>query len=165
MARLAIYLPDELHQRLAEWEENWSAVCREAIAAHVRKLELRKNTMLSATERAKERLKISKQEFTDEALERGREIGATWAADDAEYWQLKALADSGIDDCETIDALGPPGVVVPVIDNDYIGRTSIENFWQNLGYDLNDPDLYSAEFWLGFVDGAVELFEEVGDDL
>jgi hypothetical protein len=161
MAKRSIYFPEELERRMAEFpEENWSSVCQQAVEAHLQKIQLRSKMMMTVVERAAARLKLSKAEYVNEAQERGRAAGAEWAADDATYGQLKALADSGADDFETNDALGPPGIFVRIVDDDFIGRASLEDFWQNLGYDLHDDDLYAADFWAGFAEGALEVFEK-----
>jgi len=159
MAKRSIYFPEELERRMAKFpDENWSSVCQEAVEAHLQKIQLRSKMMMTTVERAAARLKLSKADYVNEARERGREAGADWAADDATYGQLKALADSGVDDFDTNDALGAPGIFVSIVDDDFVGRTSLEHFWENLGYDLNDDDLYSPDFWAGFAEGALEVF-------
>ena len=166
MAKRSIYFPEDLETRMSKFPDaNWSAVCQEAVEAHIRKLNLRTKTMTSAMERASERLKVSKFEYVEKAHERGRSAGAYWAADRAEYGELKRLADSAdqLTDLDTIDALGAPGIVIRVIESEaeFAGRQSIADFWVNLGFDKNDDDLYSAAWWEGFVEGAVELFDNV----
>jgi hypothetical protein len=116
-------------------------------------------------EAAIERLKASKAAYTEEVSARGEAAGADWARDDAEYAELKALAQHWeghpIDD--TSDApeaflglIGPPADVT---------HSEVDAFWERLGFEESDPEKYSAEFWNGFVTGALAVFEEVKDKL
>lgn len=117
--------------------------------------------MNSAAERAIERLRSSKAEFMDDAKERGRGVGAAWATDTAEYEELKRLADARIEGLETNNRMGP-GFIVAAIDPDRCtSRSDVVAFWESLGFDRRDPDLDWAEFWEGFAEGAVEVFEPV----
>jgi hypothetical protein len=113
-----------------------------------------------------ERLRASKEAYEQEANTRGHDAGVRWARDDAEYGELKSLALNWqqTDSCETNDALGAPGVFLRLIGRD-CDRGEIDRFWDDMGFEADDSDKYSSDWWDGFVTGALEVFDEVEDKL
>jgi len=120
---------------------------------------------LAHVDAAIERLRQSKKTFLGAAKERGRMDGTGWAMDTAEYGQLKGLHDEWprIETCKTNDSLGAPGVFLGMSAEDCVDRDAVFRFWENVGKVPFDEDLYSPEYWNGFVEGALEVFEKVDD--
>ena len=169
MSRTTISLPDDLKAEMdkAGGDANWSAVAADAFRSELTRIKARKATLKGNTMQATiQRLKASKEAYAKEGAERGRNAGATWASQNAEYGELKLLDDNWqqVESCETDDAFGAPGVFLGMIGMD-VGRQDINEFWSNLGFEVNDPDQYSAEWWDGFVEGALEVFQEVEDKI
>jgi hypothetical protein len=170
MARTTISIPDDLKAEMDALgnEVNWSATAAEAFRAQIERIKVRRSRnegkRMSA---AIQRLKASKVDYEGEAHERGHEDGVRWAMERAEYAELKRLSEAWpqVDTTETIDALGAPGVFLRMIldEDDFGGRQSIEDFWTNLGKDSRDQDAYSFQYWDGFGEGALEVFEKVED--
>src|SRR5690349_6216114 len=104
-----------------------------------------------------------------EAQRDGQEDGRAWARARASYVELGNLERTwaSTNSCETIDALGPPGVFLTMIWKDnFTGRDDIEGFWMNLGGDpYRDENLYSSDYWDAFAEGALEVFEDVREKL
>lgn len=164
MARTTISLPDGLKAEMdkAADDANWSAIAADAFRSELNRIKARNAALKGKPMQAAiERLKASKQEYEQEAKERGHDAGVEWARDEADYGELKTLALNweGVSSCETNDALGAPGVFLRLIGRD-CDRSEINDFWDGLGLE-DDSDKYSAEWWDGFVAGALKIFEEV----
>ena len=170
MARTTISLSDALKAEMdaVGGEVNWSALAADAFLAEINKLKARK----AATEGKKmdaaiDRLRKSKKIFIDGARDRGHADGTTWAMEDAEYGELKRLADSwpNVETTETADAHGAPGVFLGMVlePDERADRMAINDFWVNLGKDSDDQDEYSSDYWDGFVEGALAVFEKVDE--
>lgn len=116
--------------------------------------------MTNATERAGVSLAASKVRYVEQAGERGRHAGATWAAEAAEYIQLKRLAavavHLGFDDPQA-----GYRVVSTILGERILSGSEIAEFRETFGLDDDDADAESREYWLGFVESALEVFERV----
>ncbi|MCE7902874.1 MAG: hypothetical protein DYH20_09540 [Gammaproteobacteria bacterium PRO9] len=170
MARTTISLPDELKGEMEELggAVNWSGIAADAFRAEILKVKARASARRgNAMCEVRERLEESRQRYLKEAAERGHADGTKWAMVTAEYGELKRLDDAwpAVGSCDTSDAMGAPGVFLRIIKGDDCSqRSDIDDFWSALGKDDNDDDCYSAEYWDGFVEGALEVFEEATDD-
>ena len=91
MARVSIYVPDELKARMDQAGDaiNWSEIARPAFQAALAAYEHRKGQTMST---AVERLRASKQEYEQEESTSGEDAGRAWAKDDAEYGELVAIS-------------------------------------------------------------------------
>lgn len=165
MARTTISLPDELKAEMDKVAEqaNWSEIAASAFLAEIQRIKIRnQRTEGKKMNAAIERLKKSKADYAKEASDRGHADGVRWAQHKAEYGELKRLSENWeqSETTETEDALGAPGVFGRMISNDEFGRLSINDFWTNNGSD-ESGDQYSFEYWDGFVEGALEVFDQV----
>jgi hypothetical protein len=168
MAKRSIYFPDELETQMAIHEENWSSVCQDAVASRLKFLELKSDLTSSAVARARARLATDKAGYVADASERGRRAGLAWAADKATFDQLRNLSEAdgqySIDDdhqaakmvcwaaMDQTDVLDDePG---PEPTEDEVG-----SFCLDVG--VNFRDATSSEFWEGFVEAAIEVYEQV----
>jgi post-segregation antitoxin (ccd killing protein) len=170
MARTTISLPDDLKAEMDALGDsiNWSATAAEAFRVAIECAKVRRQrTEGKKMKAAIARLRESRKAYLDEADDRGHADGTEWAIETAEYGELTSLAHwwAQTDSCETNDALGPGGTFLCMISNDDSVRgADIDNFWTELGKDRDDDDQNSAPYWDGFVRGALEVFEQVGDD-
>ena len=171
MARTTISIPDELKAEMDALGEsiNWSATAAEAFRAEIERSKVRRaRTEGKQMSAALKRLATSKAEYEAEARDRGHADGTKWAMGKAEYGQLKNLAQHWPNTETTAptginDAFGPAGVFQWMIQGDSASRTDIEAFWVDLWKEPTDPDRGSAEYWDGFVEGALEVFEKLDD--
>ena len=98
MARISVYVSDELKQRMDALGErtNWSSIAKQAFEAEINRIASRKD--VNAMTDAIERLKASKQEVTNRAMKSGENLGAEWVKSHAQYDELKrfdAFVQSG----------------------------------------------------------------------
>jgi len=167
MARTTISLPDDLKREMDKLggDANWSALAAETFLAEINRIKTRKAALEGKPMKAAiERLRKSKEDFTKLAHGRGQADGTEWAMESAEYGELKRLADGwqGVESTETNDAYGAPGVFQRMISEDRkADRSDVSAFWTDLGKEDDDPDAYSAEYWDGFIEGALEVFEKI----
>ena len=105
-----------------------------------------------------ERLRASKERTENEIKVAGHLAGCEWATGDAEYEELKRLADWDRSSCGEGFALE----AFAVIKND--GRpleNDCNDFWESCADILDPPDEYAR----AFVEGAVEIYELVAGKL
>jgi hypothetical protein len=167
VARTTISLSDDLKAEMDALGEsiNWSATAAEAFRAEIERANVRSNRIKGKKMTlAIDRLKASKKQFEDLARDRGHAEGVAWAQESADFAELKSLSKVWplTESCETEDALGAPGVFLRMISEGRLGdRQDINDFWTNLGHEGGDQDQYSHQFWDGFTEGALEVFEQV----
>lgn len=156
MARVSLYIPDELKARMdAVGDEtvNWSEVARPAIVAELTMIEHRRGgTMQTAIERL--RASKAKSQERDEAA--GKENGRKWAEDEAEYEELLRISE--IQSGNSPDAYE---ALRTAVDPD--GGLADDDFNRSLFGDER-PNLSDA-YVEAFIEGAQEFFEEVKDQL
>ena len=115
--------------------------------------------MTNATEHAGVRPAKSGLRCFDQAGERGRQAGAAWAEDSAEYLELKRLAAiaarRGFDD----DHAGYR-VVSTILGERHLTRREMAAFRDTFGLECDDADTQSQEYWRGFAQSALEAFDE-----
>jgi hypothetical protein len=156
---------------------NWSAVAAQAFAAKLRELESQKGVKDMSD--VIERLKAAAELEANEDYQDGLEAGRRWAKEDARPKQLRRLS-AYIEEFEQpsssvswwdIDSTGwsaPFGAldyfVFAVWPDRKDDRDASDSFWQGaLGdhaHRANDPD-----YFRGFGEGAVEIWNEVCDKL
>lgn len=169
MARTTISLPDELKAQMDKSSAliNWSEVAANAFRAELERISIRKQrTEGKKMSAAIERLKKSKLAYAAEGYDRGHAAGVLWAQDTAEYGELKRLSNEweSAETTETDDAYGSPGVFLRMISGeDQLTRTEVDDLLANVGLDKRDDDAYSPDYWDGFVEGALEVFDKVED--
>lgn len=180
MARISIYIPDDLKLRMDEVgsDISWSEIARPVFLAALTAHEHRKgNTMYTAIER----LRASKRICFESMCSGGHDQGREWARNVAEYYELVTLSDLALPE------LPYDGDVFDVV-REAIWQEAGEPYEQTwddtVGSELphlspyrNEPpnhalirdnreyrDSHNA-FVRAFVEGAVEFYNEVKDKL
>lgn len=172
-----IYFTDEHVAQMKKFpNENWSAVCQEAVGTRIRYLSLKCEADTSAVDRARVRLATAKAAYVADALERGDRAGAEWAADVASFEQLRRL-DDGI-------RSEHPALVFPVDDGVdsslYLAQVIYGGDLSNIpsvnspedvelaqelctaaGLGLDGDDITAGKFWEGFVNGALRVYDGI----
>jgi hypothetical protein len=153
MAKINIYVPDELEARMDRaGKRNWSAAAQRAFELECHLVEVLMDTEDSTIAR----LRASKAEWEATTEAAGRKAGQAWARDDADYDQLKRLATFDVDalnDDDRADRLGA------LLDCSEPGQWSAE-VWENLTGSQEQPEWP----WInGFIEGATEVWDEVAD--
>jgi hypothetical protein len=157
MARVSIYVPDDLKTRMDEVGDavNWSEIARPAFQAVVANHEHRKGqNMITAIER----LRASKQETVQSDRLAGHQDGRAWAEGTATYGDLRRLSriEFPHDDYD-----GAYNALSNALDEKReLNRAEL------LGYCFGDEAAEVTEEYIGaFIEGAKEFFEEVRDQL
>jgi hypothetical protein len=156
MARVSIYLPDELKARMDEIGDaaNWSEIARPAFQAVVANHEHRKGqNMITAIER----LRASKQEAVQTDRLEGHQDGRAWAENSATYDDLLRLSNVEFlhDDYE-----GAYLALRNALDEKHeLSRAQLQDYC--FGEDAHVTDEYVG----AFIEGAKEFFEEVRDKI
>jgi post-segregation antitoxin (ccd killing protein) len=155
MAKLTIYLPDDLAEAVRDSDISPSPRCQEALAREVKKLQATKEAT-SDIEKVAARLAATRSDADAEEHKAGHNFGVRWARDDADFRDLESLS---------------------ALDQTYWTSIHIEAFpslesWMET---LDDEDLPQGvsslahlrhlpprePFFLGFVAGALEVFDAV----
>jgi len=146
MARMSIYVPDDLKARMDAVDSvNWSAVAQSQFER-----ELRLHPKLTGDEMQAtiERLKASKVAQTDDVIAAGIEAGKKWSMEKADYLVLSSLGDTmnGITRLNFKDNL----IRIP----DYLAE-QIEG----------NPRQRGEYFEHGFCLGVMEVWKQIKDHL
>lgn len=167
-----ISIPNELFDAIEGYRDvNWSEVAAEAYRRHVDLLK-RKEFPMSAIDR----LRKSKAEATSEAYEAGKLAGARWATESAEWTELRNLSrfkqeiernyqvDYFTDDDEEGSAYSSSQDLFYRLDPRRDGDVSAsQEFWER--WLVDDIDGIDSDLLRGFLDGAVDVFDDVKDQL
>jgi hypothetical protein len=155
MARVSIYVPDDLKARMDGIGQaaNWSEVVRPAILSEVANHEHRKGANMTTVV---ERLRASKEKYLKEAEKYGLEAGRRWASDTAEYNELVQVANYWESSRWDVDLGGLRQLIDPNED------LTTEEFYDLVGCKGFEE---SDEFAEGFAHGAQEVFEEVAAEI
>jgi hypothetical protein len=161
MARISLYIPDELRARMdaAGSEINWSDVARPALTAAIATFEHRKGQSMST---AIERLRASRQLSHQRDKDRGNRHGCVWAEKKAEYRALRDLVYRR----SSHPAEEPLHALKCVMDPVYYHPPEEE--FEHFAADDVDPEVLeheSDEYWQAFIDGAVSFFQEVRQEV
>jgi post-segregation antitoxin (ccd killing protein) len=148
MAKITVYLPEPLAERLDGTNLNVSAVCQQALKVELDRAQalqaLRTDDRLAA---ARARLAETSGETEEEEYEKGKEDGREWAIEEATHKELRVL--------QRWAAGGSwPGPRFPELSGDLFPTIEgwIDHY--NERYDREILDEYA--FFHGFADGAVE---------
>lgn len=156
MARITIYVPDDLKSQMdaAGDDLNWSAITQRAFREAIATQNLKRNP--TDMNNVIERLRASKQRVEEGSLASGRECGVTWAKTEAEYDELKRVADLS----SANQDMSLNGLQRTIDPEDTLAREDWEGFWTRNG-DGSPNDAFAE----GFCMGAQEVFDEVKDKL
>lgn len=157
MARLSIYVTDELKARMDEVGDdvNWSEVVRPAIQSAIAIHQQRRSPSMTT---AIERLRASKQEGEKRDIEGGRKDGRQWAEYHASYRALRHVAEIPH---ANIDEAAHWTNLKHALDPDDDLPDSREFCAQFFGTEAH----VSGEYLNGFIEGAAEFFDEVKDKI
>ena len=166
---VSVSVPQELREEMTKFpEENWSAVAQEAFRKRLSE-PAAKQKGRSKMESAIERLRKSKEKAESEDHKLGLESGSTWAKEEAEWAELKALDRrfgdrdnpdlsriwSDFSDYESLEA------VAEAFDGERVDHRRVEEVWECLGYD--DVNKISKEFVAAWIEGALEVYDNIKD--
>lgn len=149
MAKVTIYVPDQLLSAVREAEVSMSPICQRALQREVQRVQAMR-TATTDIERVAERLRKTVAEDAANDYRQAFEMGADWARSAATYSELRSVVEEAFRQ----DGLAGPGRFLAKIQgvNDYLD--GIEG-----GHSL--LSLSSEEFARGFVDGAKAVYREV----
>ena len=153
MARMNISISDELREEMDELHGvNWSEVARDAFDR-----EVRKHRRVDPMDRRAiaERLRASYEEQRDLERQDGQESGAEWAAQFAEFSELRALSRMGEAASDTLFEWS--------VEDTPFDNHNRQEFWEGVTGDM-DFDL-TEEYVEGFVAGALDLWQKVKGDV
>lgn len=158
MARVSIYVSDELKARMAEAGDalNWSDIARPAFETALAAFNHRKGQNMQT---AIERLRASKVQHKQEQESSGKECGRLWAMNKAEFAEL-----------ERIDA----------IDLSLFGN-GVNHIWQDIRSAIDPHDTldtselsmalfgededYEEDWLIAWVEGVQEFYAEVANEI
>ena len=164
--RMNISVPDDLKERMdaVREEVNWSALaCR---AFETKLGEVAASKQRKSMKDVVDRLRASKQASDTDLRKAGQEVGREWAKDSAEAIELEQLARVADHILHPTDPYmdGEARIVHRAIDPDEVSG-NYHDFWENILGERNDIRVASRDFVCGFVEGAVEIWESVKDEL
>lgn len=164
MARMNIYVSDDLKERMDNAEEsaNWSQVASRAFEIELGEIAKRKKEkdMNSVIQR----LKASKLEFENVSYNGGYQYGREWAENSAEYAELKHAYEIEIDDPLYVDAEDGDDERAYHIGHMITGDgEKAWEFWEGVFGEWQPAKDF--EFYKGFLDGASEVYEKVKGEL
>lgn len=139
--RINVYLPDDLAEAYAEVKDriNVSSICQDALRREIQIMNL------THSDAAVARLKRSRAEHVTDRINEGREAGAEWAAQVAEWPHLAELAELSR---QAVNLVGVRDWAI--VRYDSVGR------------DHEVAVLDTKEPWdSGFVAGALEAFAQL----
>jgi hypothetical protein len=162
MARVSIYVPDEMKARMDEAGGlNWSAAAQRAFEIEINSQRWKMET--DAIEKTAARLRASKAEEEEQLKTEGRTAGQEWARDDATFRALKAISEL---DWSVVpeDAYGYKLACLILDEKGPSYPAEAGELWDELrgGYPTDESEPDAA--WLeGFIEGAIEVWNEVAD--
>jgi hypothetical protein len=138
---------------------NWSGVAHRAVELDLNYLENRRERI--TMEDVIERLRLSKQTKAEVIEDEGRKLGIEWAKHHAEYDELRRMAQ--------LAAFGPENHGgAPEVYAEVTGREA-EIDYEMAGFYLVEEapimEIATDEFVAGFVEGARQVWDEVGNKL
>ena len=151
MARMSIYVPDDMKKRMVaigDEKVNWSNVAQVAFRQAIANVTFPKEPTM---EDVIERLKASKENSEQQDIVSGRNRGRAWASKGAEYFELKLVADLDVRNAEFNEDEDAAAWVISRLE----------------GANLGDfPDLFGDEpvsdaYVEGFIEGAREIWQAV----
>jgi hypothetical protein len=98
--------------------------------------------------------------YFEQAGDRGRRAGAAWAEESAEYLELKRLAAIAVHRGFDGEQAGY-GIVNTILGERHLSTKEVAEFLAALGLGHDDADAQNREYWRGFLQSALEAFEEV----
>lgn len=167
--KMTIYVQDELREMMKEFDQqaNWSGVACEAFRSTVYQLRVLKAIQKGddPMDDVIERLRASKEDAIEADKEKGRVVGSDWAKQTATYAQLRRLGNEFPSGVSTeIDALGLAKVI---LEEECLSWSDMRDAWTDqIGIDEEEYDAdHTDGFFSGFIEGALEVWDEVKDEV
>jgi hypothetical protein len=173
MARINVSISDDLKRRMDEVDDesvNWSALASQAFEAKLAELITKRGAKTMRDVIARMRALKGTGGIGDRS--RGREAGRNWAMNSADPRQLERLDEliNGVD--EDYFAHDPEQKYPPtarfyyeVVEPDHVGRPRSVLDWWSKNLEGVGEELPPASDVQGFVEGAMEVWEQVRDEL
>ena len=172
--RTTISVRRDLKRRMDKVKEpvNWSGLAADAFERKLAEIETKKEN--PAMSKVIERLRVSKRESESEDFQNGWNYGKEWAEECAEVSELKRLEtwfdDQNFNECRyevnegnAFDAADCLAFVLCPHDQ---SRSGAQEFWNSaVGDDVPRDDIARPEFLRGFVEGALNVWDKVQDQL
>ena len=165
MAKISIYVPDDMKARIDKFEDtNWSGIAQGAFNIRLDQLEAVKE--IGEMSDVIERLRASKTEFVQTSLSYGTSDGANWAKREASYALLRSMAmvdDSVLE--QQNDGQSAATLVYHRIHRGEVENPHAYEISVLFGIAEEVAPLITPEYVIGFVQGAREVWEEVADKI
>ena len=162
MARMNIYVSDDLKERMDNAEEsaNWSQVASRAFEIELGEMAKRKK--VKDMNSVIQRLKASKMEFENVSYREGRKYGIKWAEESADYAELKRAYELDTDDAVFVEAEDDDQAInVAILLTDDGDKAVV--FWGEIFGEWQAGKDF--ECYKGFLDGASEIYVAVKEEL
>ena len=173
MARINVSISDDLKRRMDEVEDegvNWSALA--SLAFETKLAELITKRGARNMRDVIVRMRALKRTGVSGDRSRGREAGTNWAKDFADPSQLERLDEliNGVDEeyfAHDPDQESPPAerFYYEVVEPDHVGRALAALEWWRRNLRDSGDELPPASYIQGFAEGAMEVWEQVRDEL
>ena len=156
MARMNISVPDDVKACMDAAMEpvNWSAVASRAFEIELGEIAKRKQEKDMSDVIA--RLRASKLESNTAEYQEGHEAGRRWAELDAEFLELNLLDKA--EERRGVEGWEWSWNQIPHAIGD---NQTADEFWEGIEQ-IQDKD---EDYYNGFVDGALEVYEQVADEI
>jgi hypothetical protein len=169
MAKMTIYVPDDLKRRMDGAEGvNWSPLACKSFESELARLGRRKEVQV-ATESVINRLRATKGQtkraIAESDRDRGYEAGARWASDKATAPELERIeeAHAGEDLERHRTQIQHMHIqLAALVTGKSNPAKSDRTFWDVAGPGVGR---LSDDFVMGFIEGALDVWLEVRDDL
>jgi hypothetical protein len=173
MARINVSISDDLKRRMDEVEDegvNWSALASQAFEAKLAELITRRGARNMRDVIA--RMRALKRGGGSGDRSRGREAGTNWAKNSAHPSQLERLDEliNGVDEeyfTHDPDHEYSSGerFYYEVVEPDHEGRRRAALDWWSRNFEGLSDELPTASDVQGFAEGAMEVWDQVRDEL
>lgn len=171
--RVSIYVPADLKRRMDKTKEdvNWSALACDAFKAKLGELAQRKDTKNMSD--VIERLRATEEAESSEAQKDGLEHGRDWVERSARVPELRKLRTLMVDKCngDLADWLSESSAysnserLALAILGLKTDRHGAREFWKEAIGDADYVRIDDVDWLEGFVDGALELWEQLESQL
>jgi hypothetical protein len=174
--RTNISLPRELKARMDAVKRtvNWSAVAAEAFKAKL--LEIQSKRDVEHMDEVIARLKAAEEMDASESYREGHRAGSEWAKRRARPKHLRGLAKLA-DESQGVlaghlELFGNDmnrgiawGLYLAMHQHEEFQRPDVEGFWQQILGDSGAERIEAYNFALGFVEGALDIWNKVENDM
>ena len=163
--KMTIYVPDDLKKRMNKVKEaNWSALACRAFESHLAEVAARKEQAMT-TDEVVARLRNSQRAARSTQNQDGYKAGAFWAQRLATARQLELLAKDASQYPYDESRESPAHAVAVAVNPDEANRhDATAAFWGNI-LGVSWRAAVRGDYVGGFVDGALDVWDKVKDEL